>query len=83
MVEFIPAKELSVTTLTRKERDWIRRLAKCLDACPDRLELLTDGDCLKVVDKEGARRSELANGAATDDGVQVATLPGPICHGVS
>ena len=84
MIDLIPAEELSVAALSRKEEAWINRLAKCLAACPPRLELLTAGDQLSVVDKDGARRSELSDGVANKDGVLLAYLRvGPICHGVS
>jgi len=84
MIDFVPTEELSVAALSRKEEAWINRLAKCLAACPPRLELLTAGDRLAIVDKDGAKRSELSDGAANTDGVLLAYLRvGPICHGVS
>ncbi len=84
IVEFTPTLELSVPKLTQEERNWVIRFGKCLKACPERFNLLSTGDRLMIVNVEGARRSELSNGAARKDGVQIAYVVfGPICHCVS
>jgi hypothetical protein len=82
MFKIIKNSELKVPPLTREERLWVYRLKRCLEACPERLEFLTMGDQLNVVDRTGASNSELHSGIAYDDGVVLANMPGPICHGV-
>jgi hypothetical protein len=74
--------KLKVPPLTQKERLWVYRLKRCLEACPERLELMTMGDQLDVVDRTGAANSELHSGAAGRDGIVLANMPGPKCHGV-
>lgn len=81
---FTPTDELTVKPLTKDERDWVRRLAFCLAECPPRLELMTIGDAgLDIIDAEGARKSALCDGAADRDGIVLASVTGPQCHGVS
>lgn len=77
--------DLTVEPLSKDEQKWVRRLEKVLSECPARLELVTSGDAsLLVVDAEGAKRSELADGAAEADGIVVALIVGkPLIHGVS
>jgi hypothetical protein len=84
-VVVMAADRLSVEPLTDVEIKWVKRLQRTLAACPGRLELVTIGDpYLCVVDREGARKSELADGAAEADGVVLANVDGgPIIHGVS
>jgi hypothetical protein len=79
----VPKSELRVAPLSGADRRWVSRLRRCLEACPERIDLLTQGDSLMVVDHDGARRSELSDGQAHADGVVLAYLPGPVCHGVS
>ena len=70
--------------MTKRESDWTCRLRRCLEACPDSLELLTSGDGLIVIDRRRASGVELCDGAADKDGVVLSRMPGkPICHGVS
>jgi hypothetical protein len=80
--KIIKPSELKVPPLTREERLWVYRLKRCLEACPERLELMTAGDQLSVVDRVGASKSELHSGFAHDDGIVLAEMPGPKCHGV-
>lgn len=84
-VYFTDDDELTVAPLTDDEQKWIKRLQRTLDACPDRLELVTIGDAdLSIVDKDGARESELADGAAGRDGIVLSVINGkPLVHGVS
>ena len=85
MPEFTNREELKVPRLTAAEKRWIARLEKVLLDCPDRLELVTVGDpCLQVVDADGARESELCDGAAHVDGIVLADIQSAcIIHGVS
>jgi len=80
--KIIKNSELKVPPLTREERLWVHRLKRCLKACPERLELMTSGDQLEVVDRDGASKSELHSGIANKDGIVLAYMPGPKCHGV-
>lgn len=68
--------------MTREEARWVGRLRRTLQACPDTLQLMTTGDQLSVVCAEGAR-GDLHDGRASERGVVLARMPGPICHGVS
>jgi hypothetical protein len=83
MLEIVSKSKLRVKPLTIEEQQWVRQLATCLENSPGRLEFLTAGDQLKIVDKIGAKNSDLCDGAAERDGIVLARLPGPICHGVS
>jgi hypothetical protein len=82
MFKITKNSELKVPPLTPEERLWVYRLKRCLEACPKRLELLTMGDQLDVVDRTGASNSELHSGAAARDGIVLANMPGPKCRGV-
>lgn len=85
MITFTDKADLTVPPLSKAEKEWIRRLQKVLSECPDRLELMTSGDpSLIVVDADGAKRSELCDGAAYRDGVALSLISGkPTVHGVS
>jgi len=84
-ISFTPDDELTVEPLSKDEKAWIRRLERLLSECPDRLELMVSGyPTVTVIDAEGAKRSDLCDGAAGDDGVVLARLAGkPTFHGVS
>jgi hypothetical protein len=82
-VTIVDNSDLSVPPLTSDEMIFVNELCQCLSKCPRRLEFLTNGDTIALLDREGARRSNLADGAARRDGVLLAYLNGPICHGVS
>ncbi|MFA5767088.1 MAG: hypothetical protein WC919_04145 [Candidatus Paceibacterota bacterium] len=82
MFKIIENSKLKVPHLTPEERKWVYRMKRCLEACPERLEFMTEGDQLSVVDRTGASNSELHSGHAYDDGVVLASMPGPKCHGV-
>lgn len=84
-VSYTPEEDLTVPPLTSEERKWIARLQRTLEACPDRLQLVTIGDPdLSVVDRDGAAISNLADGAAERDGIVLADISGkPVVHGVS
>lgn len=76
---------MKVPPLTEAELKWVKRLERTLLAAPPRLELVTIGDPhLQVVDREGARRSEITDGAAERDGIVLAEVnSGCSIHGVS
>lgn len=74
---------MSARKLTPEETVWIRDMARVLRRCPDTLELRTIGDRLDVVDRALARSGDLHDGNADRRGAILASLPGPICHGVS
>jgi hypothetical protein len=84
-VSFTFEDDLSVPQLSDGEKKWIKRLQKVLGECPPRLELVTIGDPeLDIVDKEGALKSVIADGAAAEDGIVLASIKGgPTVHGVS
>jgi len=84
-IQITPEWSLTVPPLSTEEKRWVARLQRTLRACPKRLEIVTWGDStLGIVDRDGARRSELCDGAAEADGVQLATVTGgPLVHGVS
>jgi hypothetical protein len=84
-VYFYDEDEITVLPLDENEKVWIRRLQKTLAACPSRLELVTIGDAsVHVVDREGALRSEICDGACERDGISLAHIDGgPLIHGVS
>ena len=71
--------------LTAEETKWVFALQRVLARCPERLELVTIGDCsLRVVDKFGAAMSEIADSHADRDGIVLADIAGgPLVHGVS
>jgi len=78
--------EISVPALTAIEIAWIKRLHNLLGKCPERLELMTKGDTgISIIDGNRASESELADGAAREDGIVLADIIniGPIVHGVS
>lgn len=81
----VPACDLSVAPLTDDERRWIRRLERVLMDAPARLEVVTIGDrSLRVVDRDGALRVDLHDGAAHANGVVLATVRSACnVHGVS
>lgn len=85
MILFTPNDELTVEPLSKDEKAWIRRLERVLSECPDRFDLMISGDpSVTVIDKEGAKDSDLADGDAARDGVALAKVSGkPIFHGVS
>lgn len=83
MFSIVDDSELKVPPLTDDELRWVHRFKRCLSECPERLEFMTTGDQLYIVDGKGARESELCDGQAFMDGIVLATMPGPICHGVS
>ncbi len=74
--------ELSVPGLTAAEKKWIGSLQQVLEKCPKRLDLITIGDStLQVVDREGARESEIHDGRARKAGIVLAyILGGPPVH---
>jgi hypothetical protein len=84
-ISIIDKELLKVSPLTVSEKAWLKKLDDVLNSCPDRLELCATGDAmLSVVDKEGARSSELCDGAALDDGVLLADVSGSVTiHGIS
>lgn len=85
MIGFMDDDSLTVPPLSRREKAWIHKFQKVLSECPDRLEMVVTGDAdVTIVDAEGARRSELCDGAARRDGVALANVGGkPLFHGVS
>lgn len=86
MIHFTNDHDLSVPVLSGEEKRWVIRLARVLRDCPERLELLTSGGLyLSVIDQDGARESELCDGAAGRDGVALASILLGRClvHGVS
>ena len=85
-LDFIHEDDLSVPPLTAAEKSWLRRLQRTFDACPSaRLEFVTIGDAsLSVVDREGARRSEMCDGDCDVDKIVLARLsPSGLVHAVS
>lgn len=84
-ITLIEKSKLQVLQLTTSEKAWLKKLDDVLNSCPDRLELCATGDAmLSVVDKQGARSSELCDGAAHDDGVLLADVTGTVViHGIS
>lgn len=84
-VYFTDESELSIPPLSDIEKKWINELQKTLSRCPHRLELVTGGDPrLLVVDRNGAKQSEICDGAAERDGIVLAIVSGgPVVHGVS
>lgn len=85
MIDFTNEDNLTVAPLSNSEKAWIKRLQKVLSECPDRLELMISGDpYVTVIDADGARMSDLCDGAAHADGVALASISGkPTFHGVS
>lgn len=81
MFRIIETTELKVPPLTEEELKWIYSFKRCLAKCPKRLEFLTYGDQLMVVDSIGAHNSELHSGYAYEDGILLAYMNGPKCHG--
>lgn len=80
--------DYKVKDLTVKERKWIERLERVLQACPtDRLELVTIGDALlTVIDGAIVREHDLEihDGRADSNGVVLGYVVGkPLVHGVS
>lgn len=76
---------MEIEPLTEKERAWIKRAQKLFNDAPSRFDFVTVGDpCLQVVDKAGAKLSELCDGAADRDGIVLGTIytKGHV-HGVS
>lgn len=71
--------------LSKEERRWILRLQRCLEACPSRLEILTNGGRnLQIIDGPSARDRPIWDGWAERSGVVLATIDGgPKVHGVS
>ena len=59
-----------VKPLNKKEAAWIKRVQKAFNAAPNRFDFVTIGDCdLTIVDKAGAKVSEIYDGAAERDGI--------------
>jgi hypothetical protein len=84
-VTFIDDKKLTVPPLISEEEAWILEFEQVLNRCPERLQLVTSGyRDLDVVDAEGAKSSELSDGAAGRDGVVLARIITSVTiHGVS
>jgi len=84
-IRLIEKSLLKVPQLSASEKAWLKKLDDVLNSCPDRLELCATGDAmLSVVDKQGARSSELCDGTALDDGVLLADVDGSVTiHGIS
>ena len=71
--------------LTKAERDWLDRAEALFAECPPGFDFVTIGDAdLEVIDREGAKTSELADGAAEEDGIVLAHIStGGQVHGVT
>lgn len=74
-----------VKPLTVKEQKWIERAQRLFDKAPERFDFLTIGDAnFRVIDADGAKESELYDGAAGRDGIELGTIyTKGLVHGVS
>lgn len=67
--------DIVVKPLNAKEKKWIERAQKLFMAAPDRFDFLTTGDRdFTVIDAEGAKISELYDGAHERDGLDLGTI---------
>ena len=73
-VSFMENDELTVKPLTAAEIAWINKAGLLFAAMPKRLQLMEGGDSVSVVDREGAKSSNCAYGAASVDGIVLAQL---------
>jgi hypothetical protein len=76
---------MEIEPLTKTEKAWLKKAQKLFNESPERFEFLTAGDAvLTIVDKEGAKSSELCDGAAEEDGIVLGYIrtKGAV-HGVS
>lgn len=73
--------------LSKAEKAWVAQLEACLQACPDRLALVTIGDSsLQVIDEHVRHLHDLDihDGRARRNGLVLADIEGkPLVHGVS
>jgi hypothetical protein len=66
---------MNVKPLTQKEKAWIKRAQLLFSEAPERFDFMTIGDCnFDVIDSEGAKVSELADGQAHRDGIVFAQV---------
>lgn len=63
-----------VKPLTASERTWVASLEEVLKKQPARLLLIECGDSISVVDRQAAKKVDLADGAAERNGVLLADV---------
>lgn len=76
---------MTVKPLNAAEQAWLKKAQQLFDSAPARFEYLTIGDAdLVVIDKDGAKHSNLCDGAAERDGIVLGAIrtKGRV-HGVS
>ena len=76
---------MKIEPLTNAEKAWIKRAQSLFNDAPDRFDFLTIGDAdFQVLDKDGAKKSELYDGAAERDGIVLGRIRTKgFVHGVS
>ena len=80
MVTVTPRDELKVKPLTKVERAWCESFDRLMEIMPKRLSILESASVVCVIDEKAGSGSALADGAASRDGVVLATIGAATCR---